>query len=266
MYLRTQVLVCFCFAFYGTCLAAGNEWYPKASDTCESFSTEFKAHSPIVDKHPELWRDKTISKLKSALYASDVRAAEEKTEELRSLDTLILLAMYCDSHGTIRLRDIRAADIFASFKGGAVRSNDYKTAEDWYNDTIGKCGSDNECIRIATSYRNHARTCYMQADQQACTDVERDRKDWAARGSSAATSTPKDAMMQCLQDAAVKTVATCRETNCDKSLLYDMVGYTQKALCGYSAIEPIQSRALNLIPTQCNTNPTSGGGWITSCF
>ena len=55
---------------------------------------------------------------------------------------------------------------------------------------------------------------------------------------SVAQANPQDAIMQCLQQTAASVTAWCRKTNCDSSVLPDVIGGAQRMQCGYSAIEP----------------------------
>jgi len=136
-------------------LAAENTWYPKASDSCASFSVEFKAHTANAynkwKQHPELlkllWRDKAVAQLKSDLDAAlDSLRAKNNEEKPHvsavgdSLGTLIIFSTYCDSHGTTLLGAINASDIISSFKGSGnspsnstlLNSNRYqKQIESW---------------------------------------------------------------------------------------------------------------------------------------
>lgn len=273
-------LACWCVVFGAACSAASGDelqksanetWYPKAIDSCTTFNAEVGTHGyPNLLANPEFfYQDRAVAKLRSDLDAILHTDPSEKYHFILGLST------YCDSHGTTLLGGISASDIVNYLKGNKAASSnnysetDYQAAVTWYNSTIKSCGSDTECKMIATSYRNHVESCY-KGDQQACADIERDRKDWSSRGN--ATTTLKDPMTQCLQDTLSKVVGNCRQTNCPKDSLLDTIRYAQQAQCGYSAIEPIRPQTIqpvqpsNPTTSDCISRPRPGGGFTTECI
>lgn len=93
----------------------------------------------------------------------------------------------------------------------------------------------------------------------------------------AAQDARQDALRQCLQQTATAVIAACKErertgsaNQCERDLLPDIIGESQKMRCGYSAIQSIQtpqpSHPFDPKITDCTTTPTPGGGWVTNCF
>ncbi|WP_144264528.1 hypothetical protein [Polaromonas sp. C04] len=200
MFKRILVFVCFCFVFSGTCLAGEKAWYPKATDSCASFNAE---------RGTALWRDSRILNLKSGIeatlskVASDVAAFEgvapaKDDKRVDDVTATILLSAYCDNHGSMKLGDVNPSEVVMGATGDLNNpANESNMAIIyWYQNNIGLCGSDVECLRIASSYKAHARLCNTGNHHQACTDLKRDRKKWDLRKSVLSVSSNDSALNQ----------------------------------------------------------------------
>ncbi len=203
MHLIGLFLLCL-FCFQKQCLAAGQEWYPKATDSCAEFVTKILNSKKQGDHLVTPTKDPKLARYVSDFDAHYTNVSGKGGEALLSLFT------YCGNHAFMKLGDITAQQVISDSETKTVIPNSTP-----------------------------------QTSQPA----------------------PQDALMKCLQDTAASTVAACRQTNCDTSILYDAIGEAQKMRCGYSAIEPIQPpspSSPNL--TSCITSPTPGGGWVTTCM
>lgn len=135
----------------------------------------------------------------------------------------------------------------------------------WLKQSLDSCGANERCKEIANrTFANNLRCA--KGDGRACDERYLDLEDIeqynAQRRKSAPQVSSQDALMKCLQDTASSVAARCRETNCDTSLLVDVIGIAQRVSCGYSAIQPIQQPAARTpqMDYLCVDAMTSGGG------
>ncbi len=142
----------------------------------------------------------------------------------------------------------------------------------WLKESLDYCGANERCKNVVNrSFANNFQCA--QGDHLACDERARDVADWSSQRNvqpQAPQASPQDTLLKCLQNTAARVVTSCRNTGCDTSLLYDIIGEAQKMYCGYSAIEPIRAPTLGPNPTPnpttCFTDPTPSGGWSTTCM
>lgn len=259
-------------------LAAGQDWYPKATDTCATLLTEIPRFGGSKPLNPAIvWHDpamsKTVSELNAALGIEDSSGGY----------ALVSLINYCISHGLTKLGDIKTDDVLkeplsepikklgVDVSAGAPSPSNPEQREladqwtRWLKQSLDWCGADERCQELANrTFANNLRC--TEGDRLACDNTRRDVAEWkqfnTQRTNPAPQTTPQNAMMQCLQDTAAKTAKWCSDTNCDRRYLVQTIGIFQRARCGYSAIEPIQPPAARTPQTDylCVDAMTSGGG------
>jgi hypothetical protein len=269
-------LFIFTCVLYSCLSEASDSWPIKGSDTCKKFINSTKNLDISNGQTNLIWQDPQLLKLKTDITSkalSEGWYSQDSNEALRDITTLIHLYMYCEKYPQVHLDHIKGSDIVSHTKTVATPElqRQYKASQDWYKYAISVCKIGTECFRIATSYINHSKACLIENNKQACSDVERDRKDWDTISSA---STPAIAsagnLTQCLQEAATKAVAYCREENCPSEIISDLIRKVQQTRCGYSAISedkpiystPIQSPRF----TDCTTNRDISGQAKINCI
>ena len=235
---------------------AAQPWYPKASQTCGEYVTKFTSPDfRLVTPR----RDPGMAK-----WAADFEAeAGRDNEELKLLELL----GYCNTHAATKLAEVKAHDVIEAFRqaGDAGRPVD-AALDEWYRSALTTCGTDSNCSRIATSYRNHSIAC-SGSDPQACIDRDRDRTDideWNAKRSALpataaqAPAAPVD-MPACLQAANKRLAEYCKAENSrcpGGQSLYYMLRAAQQASCGYSALDGPAAPSLEPPPTPRYLQPS----------
>jgi hypothetical protein len=119
--------------------------------------------------------------------------------------------------------------------------------DDWYRQALGNCGSDDDCKRIMeTAYENGV-AC-ARGSSKACSDQESDKiaiERWNAQRAARSQNNSADTLMNCLQDAADRVVAACKQSASAKNTtiaaecpaMIGTIRLMQQTRCGYSAIE-----------------------------
>jgi hypothetical protein len=222
-------------------LAAGQDWYPKASDLCAEYTIKLGKQDPRFGRLVTPTKDPAIAK-----YVADFNAATGTNDE----GGLALLALvgYCNAHAMTKLGDVTAKIVrehFAAKQGSMIQPAPAEslTRKAWYEQSLSICASSDECRRMVKKTYDDSVAC-SAGDRSACSaregnlaEIERYN---AQRRNPAAQAIPQDALMSCLQSTAGAVVARCKETKCDPALLVDIIGEVQKIRCGYYAVQPIQ--------------------------
>lgn len=245
--------------------AAGQNWYPRASDLCAEYVIKVSKSDPRFGKLVTPTKDPAIAK-----YVADFNAATGASDKGGS--ALIYLVGYCNTHALTKLGDVTAQMVIANDKANQANSPtqpapaDTSALETWYRQTLNTCpSSDDECRRIAKKIYDDSLACYG-GDAKACSNWDNNNKErdrWnAEQRNRAAQSNPQNALMQCLQDRAMSVLKSCKQKGCTADAAFESIRQVQLAFCGYSAIQPIQS---SQPLTNCFTTPAPGGGWITTC-
>src|SRR5882672_2906828 len=160
MHLIGFSLLCL-LSFQGQCLAAGQDWYPKAGDLCAEYVTKSLKPAP-GDRLVTLTKDPAIAK-----YVSDFNAATGTNDKggLASIDLLI----YCTTHAATKLGDVTAQAVISDLETTAPKSNptpqtsqpaapspsnpeQHELADQWarwLKRGLAYCGTDERCKEIA---------------------------------------------------------------------------------------------------------------------
>jgi len=251
---KTLMGVVIYLGFVASCFA-GQSWYPKANDQCAKYvmNTTNKSAGALTTPTKDPVIKKLIDDFNSATGVKDAGGM-----------ALLYLLGYCNTHAATRLGNVTANDLIAQAK--QVSFDDQ--IEQWYKQSVSVCGSNSECVGIATNYRKHAISC-NSGDQQACSDMGRDLTDLnhynstSAGASSLPQQSQADALQTCLQNTAKAAAQYCSNHNqCDGAVM-ETVKIMQESQCGYSAIKLPEPTSTSI--SHCTTSPAYGGGWTTDC-
>lgn len=284
--LMTVLLAAAATAYPMQCLAAGQDWYPKATDSCATLVDHLiVTHDSEAWKSAAFWRDPAMSKLVSELNPGQlyliIKGADQDESSAQYEFVWLLLLRYCDGHRIIKLGDVKPDEVMKeamqmlnaqNADQAATPSSPQQTElaaqwSRWLTNSLDFCGANERCKEVARrAFANNA-AC-TAGNRPACDERARDIADWNAQRNpqaQAPQAPPQETQMQCLQRVAQFTIKSCTAPNCDPRFLVDRVRLNQQAFCGYSAIEPNPAPAPNANPTNCMTNPDGIGGWITTC-
>jgi hypothetical protein len=274
----TVLLAVAAIAYEPQCVAAGKDWYPKATDTCAEFATKMLAPPTTGGKLVTTTKDPAIAK-----YVSEFNAATGSNDK-GGLAMLALLG-YCGAHAFVKLGDVTAQAVFAEVQASTAESNanpqnsqpassaPSQTAEldAWYKQARDFCGADYGCNSVAKKYYDDALAC-IGGDSVSCGNKERNLSElnrWNSGHRSAQAqapqNSPQDPMMKCLQDVATQTMDYCRRNGCPDAQILSIVGKGQQMRCGYTAIQSTTPAGPATILTGCSTVANGKGNWITTC-
>src|SRR5882724_10190344 len=90
-----------CLYFQGQCLAAGQDWYPKASDLCAEYVMKMLKQDARFGRLVTPTKDPAIAK-----YVADINAANGTNDN--GGVALLGLVAYCNRHAATKLGDITA--------------------------------------------------------------------------------------------------------------------------------------------------------------
>jgi hypothetical protein len=151
--LMTALLAAAATAYPMHCLAEGQDWYPKATDSCAEFLAQF-------DK-PRATRGKLVTPTKDpviAKYVLDFNAATGTNDQ--GAIAFGWLISYCAEHGFKKLGDVKAQDVVtllnsenAAAPSNARPAEKQKAAQPTSQDAMLKCLQDT-AKSIVTNCRN----------------------------------------------------------------------------------------------------------------
>ena len=162
--LMTALLAAAATTYPMQCLAAGQDWYPKATDSCAEFLAQFDKLRATRGRLVTPTKDPVIAK-----YVLDFNAATGINDQ--GAMAFGWLMSYCAEHGFKKLGDVTAQDVVALLNSenaapstNARPAEEQKAAQPTSQDAMMKCLQDT-AAQVAAWCRN------TNCDTSSVTDI-----------------------------------------------------------------------------------------------
>jgi hypothetical protein len=223
--------------------AEAGGWYPHADELCSEYSANaFRGNSAGGQPNP-VAGDPAIDR-----FISEFDAVNGPVNVTRGGGlALIALRDYCDAHPSMIIGEITAQDVLADAKArGAGPATRFQLPRLPTAFTASPGSSEQPLIRCLQDTASHITeeckgvACHPDSLAFSITWAQRAYCGYTITLGALPKPVPPEPLLKCLQEAAGRATASCKEARCPAEEILFIVGYSQQARCAYTALRPMK--------------------------